>query len=86
MTEWTQNLAMHLRQGGGRHGYSYNIEADGEPTGIILTVRTQRTVVTAKILSKGDDEYDMLADDHTKKRMEAWLEAHRDGPPAPETA
>lgn len=77
VTEWTSAFWMHMRMGGGKHGYSYKILANDEPTNIVLTKHTQRGRVTSKILSTGEDSYDMLAPEHSKERMEAWLEAHR---------
>lgn len=76
MTEWTAKFTMHMRLQGG-HKYAHDILADGKPTGICCLEETRRHKKIAKILSKGDDQYDMLADDHTKERMYAWLEGHK---------
>jgi hypothetical protein len=76
MIKWTQNMAMHLNGGSKFSVLTYDLFADGKPTGITRHTRTSgspKYLKTADELHCGQQTFDILGT-HGKGMMD-WLNA-----------
>lgn len=76
---WTQRQTAHLNGGSKWSGFEYEIERDGRPTGVMLSVRTNGRRggyrVVSRILTAPDEAtFDLIATDGIG--VTDWLLAH----------